>query len=448
MNASNSIPSGIAVLGGGPAGTATAIGLVRLGYAVTLFNTPRRFAALEGVSGRVAQGLRQAGLDEALAALAPSSPRRVHWRGKESAINVEHLIHRPAFDAALLRDATRHGVAVREARVMGWRETADGRVAITLESETPPFFAAFVVEARGRAAPLDASRVRGPETVSLLQYWRPVNGTATGNVRSAVQSFADGWGWLAEGADGRRYLQLTFDAASADLPDKAHLAGFCRERLQGLELARDFTTDAKPEGSLHARACTPILAGGIAAGRSLRVGDAAVAGDPLSGNGIFLALSSALQAPAVINTILRHPARAALASDFHVQRLSGLFYRFARAGRDFYAEEDQWPQSPFWQIRQSWPDAEPLHREGRPEDVRIAQRPVLCDGEIIEAEVLVTPDRPLGVWKLDGIELAPALRLVREAGTAAEARRKLAEYAGTENGAAHLLAWFREGRYL
>lgn len=58
---------------------------------------------MEGVSGRVAQGLRQAGLDEALATLVPSSPCRVHWRGKESAINAEHLIQWPSFDTALLR---------------------------------------------------------------------------------------------------------------------------------------------------------------------------------------------------------------------------------------------------------------------------------------------------------------------------------------------------------
>ncbi|MDR2688609.1 MAG: FAD-dependent oxidoreductase, partial [Azoarcus sp.] len=150
MNIPESPPRAIAVLGGGPAGVTTAIGLVRLGYAVTLFNTPRRFAAMEGVSGRVAQGLRQAGLDEAFARLAPPSPRRVHWRGRESAVNMERLIERPEFDAALLRDAARHGVMVRAARVEGWRETADGRVAVSLESGMAPFLADFVVEARGR----------------------------------------------------------------------------------------------------------------------------------------------------------------------------------------------------------------------------------------------------------------------------------------------------------
>jgi flavin-dependent dehydrogenase len=373
------------------------------------------------------------------------------WRGKESAANTERLVCRPDFDAALLREAARHGVTVREMRVDGWLETEDGKIAIDTESAALPVFRAdFVVEARGRAAPLGASRLRGAETVSLLQYWRP-RGVVAGRSRSAVQSFDEGWAWFAEGVDGRRYLQLTLDVASAKLPEKASLAEFCRKRLQRLEFAREFTADAEPEGVIQARACTPILAGDLVAARCLRVGDAAVAGDPLSGSGIFLALSSALQAPAVIHTMLRHPERAALASDFHSQRLEGLFYRFARIGRDFYAGEDQWPQSPFWLARRGWPDAEPLRREGGAQALRIARRPVLCEGEIVEKDVVLTPDQPLGVWKLEGMELAPALRIARAAKTAEDARRGLAEYAGRMTGdgpenAERLWQWFaRQG---
>jgi len=39
--------------------------------------------------------------------------------------------------------------------------------------------------------------------------------------------------------------------------------------------------------------------------------------DPLSGNGIFQSLSSALVAPAVINTLLRQPDSADLARRFY-----------------------------------------------------------------------------------------------------------------------------------
>jgi flavin-dependent dehydrogenase len=144
------------------------------------------------------------------------------------------------------------------------------------------------------------------------------------------------------------------------------------------------------------------------------VGDAAMAVDPLSGNGIFQSLSSALQAPAVINTLLHKPERAALAKRFHQQRVEQLFLRFARIGRDFYADEQRWSDQPFWQARQQWPDAEVAHAEADFAALRIERAPVLCDGFVDEAEVVITADQPLGIWHVQGVELAPLVRRLKQ----------------------------------
>lgn len=132
--------------------------------------------------------------------------------------------------------------------------------------------------------------------------------------------------------------------------------------------------------------------------------------DPLSGNGIFQSLSSALQAPAVINTLLQRPERAALAQRFHAQRVEQLFLRFARIGRDFYADEQRWAERPFWQARRQWPDREPAHPEPDFSALRIEHAPVLREGLVDQAEVVITPDQPLGIWHVQGVELAPLLR--------------------------------------
>jgi hypothetical protein len=135
--------------------------------------------------------------------------------------------------------------------------------------------------------------------------------------------------------------------------------------------------------------------------------------DPLSGNGIFQSLSSALQAPTVINTLLRKPERAALAQRFHQQRVEQLFLRFARIGRDFYADEQRWMQQPFWLARRQWPDAEVAHAEADFSSLRIERAPVLKDGFVDEAEVVMTADQPLGIWHVQGVELAPLVRRLR-----------------------------------
>lgn len=115
----------IVVLGAGPAGAATAIGLRRLGYTVTVVSQWRRFAAVEGVSQRVLEGLRHAGLGGALSQAAMPATRQVLWNGQHLHMNQEFLLDRQRFDQALREDLQRAGVSVVEARV---REVVPGAV--------------------------------------------------------------------------------------------------------------------------------------------------------------------------------------------------------------------------------------------------------------------------------------------------------------------------------
>ncbi|WP_435609327.1 flavin-dependent monooxygenase QhpG [Pseudomonas knackmussii] len=397
----------ILILGAGPAGTATAIGLRRLGYAVTVVSEWRRFAAVEGVSQRVLEGLQHAGLNHALDCAAPPSQRRVRWNGQESAQNVEFLLDRPLFDQGLREDLRVAGVEVIEDRVLG----IEGH-SVRLESGRE-LDASFLVEARGRQAPLNqkgGKARRGPETLSLLSRWQG----EPGPVASAVESLPDGWAWMARLADGRCYWQLTLDVASSELPGKDQLPAYCRERRAASALVREFFGTAEERDlELHARSSTAILCLEACGDNWIRVGDAAMAVDPLSGNGVFQSLSSALQAPAVINTLLRKPQRAELARRFHQCRVEQLFLRFARVGRDFYADEQQWPEQPFWQARRGWPDDVPSHLPADFSALSIERAPVLRDGFVDEAEVVVSPDQPLGIWHLQGLELAPWLRRLR-----------------------------------
>jgi len=398
----------IVILGAGPAGAAVALGLRRLGYAVTLVSEWRRFAALEGVSVRVLEALRGAGLHQALAQAALPSQRQVNWNGQQHAQNVEYLLDRPTLDRGLREDLRLAGVELIEGRVLAVQTCATGH-RIEIDGREP-LVADFLVEARGRQAPTLGKGLRGPETVSLLNRWQ---GTP-GSTASAVESLADGWAWMARRADGQCYWQWTVDVASAGLPGKAQLLEYCRQRRGESAVACGFF-GGEPELDLqlHARSSTAIFSPQVCGDNWIRVGDAAMAVDPLSGNGIFQSLSSALQAPTVINTLLCKPERAALAWHFHQQRVEQLFLRFARIGRDFYADEQRWLDQPFWQARRQWPDAEIAHAEADFNALRIKRAPVLRDGFVDEAEVVITADQPLGIWHVQGVEVAPLVRRLR-----------------------------------
>ncbi|NIE65437.1 tryptophan 7-halogenase [Burkholderia sp. Ax-1719] len=401
----------IVVLGAGPAGAAVARALAGLGYAVQVVSDWRRFDAVEGMSPRVIEGLRHAGLHRAANAVAGPSARTTLWNGVMQTLNAEYLVDRRVFDAALREDLRHADVEVIEATVRSVQTAPSGHDLMIETCDGPLSLRAdFLVEARGRVAPLMRDATRGPQTLSLLNIWQGERGAAA----SAVESLQDGWAWMARLPDGRCYWQMTLDVASAELPQRDELLSFCARMRQAPLASNFFARDAETDMRLHARSSTPTLCGRTGARNWLRVGDAAMAVDPLSGNGIFQSLSSALQAPAVIHTLLSCPERATLALRFHQQRIEQLFKRFARTGRDFYALEQRWAARPFWEARRLWPDDAPLHVRADFSQLNIERAPVIDGNLIAEADVVVSPDQPLGVWHLQGVPLAPIVEALRK----------------------------------
>jgi hypothetical protein len=279
--------------------------------------------------------------------------------------------------------------------------------------------------------------VRGPETVSLLQRWK---GPET-QAQSLAVSFTDGWAWLARTADGQRFTQVTVAADAADFPKKPALRDYFLQQLAGIEEAEPFTRDASMAGELVARSSTAVLHPDPLQQRLMRVGDAAMASDPLSGNGIFNALSTALVAPSIINTIIQSPQRAELAERFYNDRLEHTFQRFARIGRDFYALEQRWPDHHFWRKRARWPDQEPAHGALQPNIVGMEQKPVVDTNQITLREVVVTSDQPLGVWHVAGVELAPLVRELIQAPPHQNWQQYLPEHGVSAEQLAALTAW-------
>lgn len=428
----------IVVVGAGPAGAAVAVALVRLGYRVGCVYSPRTFAAVEGVSSRTVAGLRAAGLNAAADTVSAPIPRSICWNGEHSAANVEHLVDRPTFDDALLGDLLAAGVELQRARVRS--VSSDGarvRIVADADGASLTIEADLVVDARGRSAPRGGGeRLRGPESLSLCCR-------VDGKPREPgvhLDAGKPGWMWSASDGNGLAYLQMCIDARDAEI-DGGRLDASMRELLEAFAVDDFQQLDLKP-GAVFARGCTSVLSGALYEDRILRVGDAAMAVDPLSGNGIFQSLSSASVAPAVINTVLQRPQDAELAISFYGQRVRHIFERFARTGREFYEMETRYADAAFWASRRIWPDQMPSHLS--PGYLGIAPRPVVADGFIVERDVVLTRDQPLGIWQVAGIELAPLIRsgLVEHSASAGleawleekgiadpRARRQLADWA-------------------
>src|SRR5919108_3155882 len=333
----------VLVAGGGPAGCAAALGLARAGFEVVLVSAPRRPAVVEGLSERVVRFLEQAGCDRTRATLGPSVRREASWNGRTTSANLEWVVERASFDRALLEDVSAAGIHVSIASLRGlccvdgaWQALAGAHA----------YGANFLVEARGRRAP--GRRRHGPAAVALAQTWTGLAPRAC----TAVAPFEGGFAWFATAGSGRGSLQLVIsppgragrDALLASVPPA----------LAWLEGA----SPCSPVAVRHAGTSRALAA--IEPSR-IRIGDAALALDPLSGHGVFEALASATAAVPVVTTLLRRPADAPLARAFYEERVEQAFLRFARTARDFYRPEERWQEAAFWQARCYWPDDLPAH---------------------------------------------------------------------------------------
>lgn len=375
----------LVVIGGGPAGAVSAWLAARDGARVVLVDPDRAPARVEGLSPRLLDWLHRSGLP-----CPPEVPlvrvsRRSLWSGTAHEGNREILVARPAFDRHLRDCARSAGAGI----VTGTATPLPGGALLDTGRRIE---AALVIDARGRRGSRRDGLRRGPPSVAIGGW---LDGPADTPAQSAVVPFDEGWLWFACLGGGRAWVQATLDAGTSARPPRnrlAHALGCCAGQLPpGFRLA-----DAAPV----VRECAPLLSAVPDDLSVIPVGDAAAAMDPLSGHGMFWAVSSAIAAAAVRRSLADDPGGRMLARRFLSQRGEDVFLRQARIGRDFIRAEAGRAALPFWQARAGFPDDEAAH--GPVAGLSVRRQVVVQDGRLAELEVLVSARSPGGVaWFRD-----------------------------------------------
>jgi menaquinone-9 beta-reductase len=244
--------------------------------------------------------------------------------------------------------------------------------------------APVLVEARGRRG----RARRGPPLLAFGQRYRR-RGDGAGRTR--IESADFGWCWWVEREDDL-WVQIVAR------PGRIHPAGWAAaaaRRIPGLARALDGATpEGKPSAcAAHARlgldGRTAVAEPGL---RPWRVGDAAVALDPLSGQGIYQSLKSArLVANAILSVM--NGGDAALAERFVIERHEEDFERGLRAAAEFYGQNVA--QGDFWaQTAKAYETSSALQGRVGAGGPRIEGRPTLIDGRIVERDAIVSGAHP------------------------------------------------------
>ena len=442
----------ICIIGGGPAGCVLGARLAQFGLGVCLVERaefPRRHLG-ESLSPGVLPLLASIGAGPAIEAAGYPRVRKVsvRWeeeREREDPDGLGMLVDRGHFDRLLLEHARGCGVRILQPATVEQLQRHPGGwgVAVAEGGRRTEFDVRLVADASGRAGVLRRRRRRtGPPTVALHAYWTGAG--LPGHPR--IEAGADGWFWGVPLPDGV-YNTLVF----LDPRDLRARPGTLAARFHELIAASSILppgANARLVGRIQAADATPYLDEECVTEDSIKVGDAALALDPISSSGVQKAIQSALAGAAVVNTLLQRPRAQALARQFYRDSLGGASARHRDWARGHYAQVAASRTARFWRERaedanSAGPAPPPADATVPPDatlrlspGVEIVELPCLVDRFIearpaVRAPALAGPVAFLGDW-----EIAPLLRCVRNGMTPRDLARSWMPRVPLRNGLA------------
>ena len=353
------------IVGGGPAGAATAISLQAVAPDLTVciadMGRDGLFRVGESVPPLIKPFLEHLGVWQAFlrdrhcqsfrTVSAWGSPELISNEFFLSAHNTGWRLDRNRFDAMLLGKAKQQGTTILNAKTSSvYHDSGQWRIDC---GESGIYTARCVVDATGRSALV--SRLAGIKPVNYDQlvastvfFEDRASPNVTGADAALIESFQQGWWYTAATPGNRRVVALMTDADIAH-----HLRA---NRLETWLACLAKTTHIKtvlcnsqPLGPPKLWPASSRLLQGIGPQSLIAVGDAYSRFDPLSSQGIIKALRSAIFGSyALADWMLRSDSSGFSRYEALMQRE---FASYRNTLRNFYREEMRWPDSPFWQRR-------------------------------------------------------------------------------------------------
>lgn len=370
---SDSLAFDVVILGGGPAGTATALSLAQHDPALSIaiieasdYERPRIGETLIPIAQPL---LTQLGVWERFKAESHLATYGTcsAWGSDELAEN--EFIYTPhnrgwhldrrSFDAMLARAAAERGVSLyTSAMLAASDEAGDGNWRLNVQRQgahAARMSARFVVDATGRRAAF--ARRRGARKLILdhllgvYVFFKAADEAAAADHTTLVEACELGWWYTALLPDARIVAACMSDA---DIVKQQGLKSPPQwfEQLCKTRHVRERLRHAEPLMRPAALAAYSHHLDPLTGEGWLAVGDAAATFDPLSSQGIFKALRSGVLASYAILDYFKGN-RAGLAR--YATLLAQEYASYLKTRSEYYGRERRWPQSPFWQRRHSSP---------------------------------------------------------------------------------------------
>jgi len=362
-------PGIIAIIGGGPAGSASALSLLRSGkYDVHLYNVRQRSKIKigESIPPAATPVLERLGVSHFLSEkihLACSGSVSI-WGANTPGYNDFWLnpagkgfhLDRARFDRQLYQTAQSRGARCFD----GWRlhsvtrQASGFELRFQLEEGTEKSVSAdFVVDASGQGAcfarRLGVARNVLDEVISLCAIF-PVTKDLQMSNRTFAEAVENGWWYAARLPGNRVIVALTSDARMIREQGLSNPEEWNRQlhKTQGLKKwLPPMLLQQRPV--LQTKAAPSAILSRVAGANWLAVGDAASSYDPLTSAGITKALMQGEQAGLAI--VRTRQEKDSQAINEYQDMVFKQFSQYAALRNQLYRAESRYHKQPFWQRR-------------------------------------------------------------------------------------------------
>jgi flavin-dependent dehydrogenase len=351
------------VIGGGPAGSATAIAMRQTFPALRVLLVEASEYDQRRV-GEILPPMARCLLEHLGVLRRMSSEQTTMSRGLASAWGGPELeerdyffgmagegwhLDRAQFDAMLGHEAEERGATVWLCTTLQESVRGNGRWLLKLSGRRP-VTARWVIDATGRKAMIARrhdARQRMHDRLTAFSRISPQTGDL--QTRILIESCAHGWWYHAPLPNGRCVTSLLTDADLARRLELFSNDGW-RRALDETDHVRRLLHDAASFDEPMVRPAASVCLDRTHGDGWIAVGDAASAYDPLSARGITNALRSGILAAFAVGDFLCHGDAAELERYSIIAEAQTS--RFARSLHEHYAREQRWSDQPFWMRRQ------------------------------------------------------------------------------------------------
>jgi hypothetical protein len=282
----------------------------------------------------------------------------------------------------------------------------------------------FIVDAAGRSSAFPGPRIKdSPPLVAVHANWTLKDSPKFDGL---IESGEDAWLWYAQTARDRAVVSVFCDPHRLRSKKRGDLQTsyvYLLRQFQVLQSNRFGRQCSDPRGC----DATSQHSGDPISDQHIRVGDACLSVDPLSSQGVHLALHSGLQAAIIIHTILKKPENGELAKQFFQMRVAERVSRYTDKTRNEYSRVSAVRPESFWHERAGDATAVESHAippliEPPPKpppmwvtvspDATIEQAPVIDGIFVEERQVLRHPNIEGTIAYVDGINLVTLLSVL------------------------------------